>query len=279
MHFSDRLYKAVSDSNSCLLLGIDPDLDKIPAHLQHNNNPLAAIEEFCSSLIEVTSKYICGIKIQMAWFEIFGSAGIALVEGLAAQAQARGLIVVVDAKRSDIGSSANAYAQAYLGKQSPIYTDALTINPWLGKEGMEPFVSLAHSNNKGVFVLVKTSNTSADQLQKNTSTVVADMVNNWNTDALGSQGFGAVGAVVGATRNPQELKKWREQMPTAWLLTPGVGAQGGDMQELVALRDTMGAGVLMPLSRAILYAGSDIHYLSAAESAIEAYWQQQAITN
>ena len=279
MNFSDRLYKAICDKGSCLLLGIDPDLSKIPTHLKQNRTPVAAIDDFCSSVIEATSKYICGIKIQMAWFEVFGSAGIYLVEKLAAQAQSNGLIVVIDAKRSDIGSSASAYAQAYLSNQSPIYTDALTINPWLGRESMEPFISLAQSNNKGVFVLVKTSNVSADQLQKNTSSIVADMVNMWNKDNLGSKGFGSIGAVVGATRGSQELRNWREQMPSAWLLTPGVGAQGGDMKQLVSLRDKSGAGILIPLSRAVLYAKSDMNYLSAAESAIAKYWQQQAFTS
>ena len=187
------------------------------------------------------------------------------------------LITIIDGKRNDIGSTAEAYAQAYLGN-GPLGCDAITINPLLGTESITPFVEKCEKNNRGIFVLVRTSNPSALEFQGGKGEIsvrIAEKIQEWNITTQSPKNmFSGVGAVLGATLEPALLEFFREEMPNAWFLCPGVGAQGGDMKAVLDLADD-GLGVLIPVSRAVLYASSEGNYASAAREAMLELWKQQ----
>ena len=260
MHCSDIFAASVAAKNTPLMLGLDPDERRIPAHLPGDR--LARISSFCHLLVESCAAVVCGIKIQLAYFEQYGAQGIALVEKLISQAQAHGLIVMMDGKRGDIASTAAAYAQAYLHPDSPLAGDALTINPWLGADSLKPFVTAASQYNRMLFVLVHTSNPDATMFQTAAHRQLTDLLNEWNKENMGDNGYGHVGAVIGATK-ADELADWHNRLPSSWLLTPGLGVQQGDAGALVRLR-TAGANLLVPVSRAILYAASGREFADQA---------------
>ncbi len=273
--FSDRCEKIVKAKNSCLILGIDPNLEKMPKHLPKTPE---GIFMFCSEIINATEKMIVGIKIQMAYFEVFGSEGIRIVEKLLELCRGKGLLTMIDGKRNDIGSTAEAYAEAYLD-DGKLGADALTVNPMLGSDGIWPFVKKCEKNGRGIFVLVRTSNPSAAEFQADEgelSLKIAEKIGEWDTTTQSEKNFfSSVGAVIGATIDPKLIKFFREEMPHAWFLCPGVGTQGGDLKSVLAVRKN-GIGVLIPMSRSILYAGDGKDFAQrSAEAMMEIYEQQK----
>jgi orotidine-5'-phosphate decarboxylase len=195
----------------------------------------------------------------MAFFEQLGPAGLAALHRVVAHARRRNLLVILDGKRNDIGSTASAYAQAYLGRDSAWQGDALTVSPYLGDDSLTPFVETAVAQQAGIFVLVKTSNPGGKTFQDLTVngrtlyTHVAQHVEQLASASAGESGYGAVGAVVGATY-PQQLAELRELMPHTWFLVPGFGAQGGTAEDVQPAFDAHGLGAIVNSSRAIIFA-------------------------
>jgi orotidine-5'-phosphate decarboxylase len=200
------------------------------------------------------------VKVQAAFFEELGPPGMDAMAQVIDHAQSRGLLVIVDAKRNDIGSTAEAYARAYLGRaESPWHADALTVSPYLGDDSLKPFVDVARQRGAGVFVLVKTSNPGGRFLQDTTCdgrslySKVAEHVENLAASTVGSCGYGVVGAVVGATY-PAQLVELRRAMPHTWFLVPGYGSQGGTASDVAAAFDHRGLGAIVNNSRGIIFA-------------------------
>ena len=274
MNFSEKVEHAVKTKKSCLLLSLDPNPDKFPAGISQD---AAGAFEFCQQILGQTHDLIAGIKIQMAYFEQFGAEGIKAVEHLLALAKKLDLITIVDGKRNDIGSTADAYAKAYL-EDGPLSCDAITINPLLGTDGIAPFVKRCEENNRGIFVLVRTSNPSALEFQGGKGEIsvrIAEKIQDWNITTQSAQNMlSGVGAVVGATLDPELLKFFRAEMPNAWFLCPGVGPQGGDMQAVLDVREN-GLGVLIPIGRAVLYASDGEDFALKAREQMLEYWEDQ----
>ncbi|PID70422.1 orotidine-5'-phosphate decarboxylase [bacterium DOLZORAL124_38_8] len=278
MNFSEKLEAAVRMKRSCLMLNLDPNPDKFPAGITKDANGAL---DFCLKIMAQTHDLICGVKIQMAYFEQFGAEGIKAVEMLLRAAKELDLITMIDGKRNDIGSTAEAYAQAYLG-DGPLGADSLTVNPYLGSDGIVPFVKKCEENDRGLFVLVRTSNPSALEFQggkQEISLRVAEKVQEWNmTTQSPNNMLSSVGAVIGATVDPKLLEFFREEMPNAWFLCPGIGAQGGSMESVLNVA-VNGLGVIIPIGRAVLYASSDEDFaLKAREQMLEFWKEQQAIS-
>lgn len=274
MNFSEKTEHAVKTKNSCLLLSLDPNPDKFPEGISKD---AAGAFEFCQQILGQTHDLIAGIKIQMAYFEQFGAEGIKAVEHLLLLAKKLDLITIVDGKRNDIGSTADAYAKTYL-EDGPLSCDALTVNPLLGTDGILPFVKRCEEKNRGIFVLVRTSNPSALEFQGGEGEIsvrIAEKIQEWNMTTQSPQNmFSGVGAVLGATLDPELLKFFREEMPNAWFLCPGVGPQGGDMKAVLALREN-NIGVLVPIGRAVLYAGEGADFAEKAREKMVEYWEDQ----
>ena len=262
--FADRLAHAVTSKESCLVVGLDPVIEKLPDALQpasgatDRDAAAAAILEFNLGVLDAIEPYACAVKPQIAFYEPFGPAGYQAWERTIEAAHDRGLLVIGDIKRGDIGSTAAAYASAHLGP-SRYQSDAITVNPYFGTDGMAPFVETARAESGGLFVLVRTSNPTASELQDLTAggqhlhEHVADLVNGWGANLVGEGGYSSIGAVVGATA-PEALGRLRERMPRAWFLVPGVGAQGGAARDVIPAFDGRGLGAVVNASRGILYA-------------------------
>jgi orotidine-5'-phosphate decarboxylase len=205
----------------------------------------------------------------MAYFEQFGAEGIKAVEHLLKLSKELKLITLVDGKRNDIGSTAEAYAKAYFGKGSPLECDAMTINAFPGSDGILPFLKYCETSEKGIFVWVRSSNPSALEFQGGEGELslhIAEKVEEWNITTQSEKNmFASVGAVIGATIEPEFLKFFREEMPHAWFLCPGVGAQGGSMEAIKEVQQD-GLGVIVPVSRSVLYASSGKDYAKAARA-------------
>lgn len=265
MSFADRLAKAVEKTGSVTCVGLDPRKAQLPAPIRdsvQNDSPdawSAAYTQFCQEIIDVVTGKVPCVKPQAAFFEQLGPAGMIALGQVIQYARRAGLIVITDGKRNDIGSTATAYADAYLGESSPWGSDSLTVSPYLGRDSLEPFVEVCDDREAGIFVLVKTSNPGGGLLQDRQSdgqTVyrrVAELVSELNQSRLGDCGYGPVGAVVGATY-PQQLAELREAMPAAWILVPGFGAQGGSAEDVRAAMDSRGLGAVVNSSRHIIFA-------------------------
>lgn len=278
-HFADRLQALSRQKNSRLCVGLDPRLDLLPPGLE--GLPAHQVERFCFELCLAVEPFAVAVKPQSAYFELLGSAGIACLERVCGFAREIGLLVILDVKRNDIGSTAKAYAEAYLTghccRQQPL-ADAVTVNGYLGSDGVKPFIDLNARHGTGVFILVKTSNPGSGELQDlklgNGLTVyqqMADLVALWGRDSVGESGFSSVGAVVGATY-PQQLNELRERIPTVPFLVPGYGHQGGTAQDLAGAFSQDGFGAIVNSARAINYAfkDSDLPYAAAAAEAARA---------
>lgn len=254
-HFADRLMAAIREKNSRVCVGVDIYPGKLPAGVP---DPVA----FAVSLVEATREMAAAFKLQIAFFEQLGlaEAGRALL-AVSAAARAADTLMLLDAKRNDIASTAQAYAAAYLAGGSGI--DALTVNPYLGFDGVQPFVDEATGNAKGLFVLVKTSNPSSQEIQdlevKAESGCmklyehVGRLVAEWGRDLVGESGYSLVGAVVGATF-PEQATRLREIMPHTPFLVPGYGAQGATAEDVKPCFDAQGLGAIVNSSRGICYA-------------------------
>ena len=271
-HYADRLNAAVRAKQTPALVGLDPRLDQLPptivAAAQNRSSTAgeiaaSAFEEFCSRVIDVVAPLGPAVKPQAAFFEQYGPAGCLALQRVIRKARDAGLIVICDAKRGDIGSTAQAYAEAYLAGESPdgaIWgADALTVNPYLGRDTLEPFIQVASERGAGIYVLVRTSNPGAATFQDRESDGrklfqhVAAAVEDFNAETLGETGYGIVGAVVGATY-PAELSELRQAMPRTPFLVPGYGAQGGGAADVAGGFDNNGLGALVNSSRGINFA-------------------------
>ena len=265
--FSDRLLEAIDSRQSHVVVGLDPDYDLLPFEIREAH-PSAAYDseavmkaacyrEFLQGLLEGLRTEAVAVKPQIAYFEALGAPGYQLYLDTVALAKALGYLVIADVKRGDIGSTAEAYARAHLDVAG---ADAVTVNPYFGSDGLEPFFARARSGGKGLFVLVKTSNPSSAELQDLEMSPgeplyrrVADLVNGWGRGTEGSRGYRSVGAVVGGT-HPAQGAELRVQMPGVPFLIPGYGAQGARADDLAAMFDSGGTGAVVNSARAILYA-------------------------
>lgn len=269
MHFADRLLAACRTKGNSVCAGIDPRWDQLPLEIRarHPEQSLtamaAAFEEFSLRVLDIVAPLVPIVKPQSAFFESCGPAGMAAQQKVLAKAKALGLITILDNKRGDIASTAEAYADAALagtpfnGSRHPVWSaDALTVNPYLGRDAVEPFLQSARRCDGGVFVLVRTSNKGAKQfqdLQANGKPVyqhVAEAVGAWAAENRGACGFGDVGAVVGAT-HPAELALVRQWIPHVLFLVPGYGAQGGSGADTAAGFRADGAGAIINSSRGL----------------------------
>jgi orotidine-5'-phosphate decarboxylase len=264
IHFGDRLTAAVRAKRCPVLVGLDPRAESLPSGLLAANDfesLASAFASFCRGVIDVVSPLVPAVKPQAAFFEQLGPAGMRALKEVIDYSNARGLIVILDGKRNDIGSTAEGYAQAYLGvgNSSAWGCDALTVSPYLGDDSLTPFVEVAAAKGAGLYVLVKTSNPGGKRFQdiiadgKPLYRHVGDYVESLASQSIGSCGYGLVGAVVGATY-PQQLAELRAAMPHTLFLIPGFGAQGGTAQDCAAAFDSSGHGAVINNSRGIIFA-------------------------
>ncbi|MCU0540625.1 MAG: orotidine-5'-phosphate decarboxylase [Oscillatoriaceae cyanobacterium Prado104] len=272
MNFADKLVEQQTTKNSSIVVGIDPNFDLMPAFLQPDDRHLQSVTnaliDFSKIAIDSVQDLVPAVKFQSAYFEQFGSAGIAALARSIAYAKNQKLLVILDAKRGDIGSTSLAYARSYLaGKtqlkngltvDSDLEVDCMTINPFLGEDSLAPFLEVANRYEKGLFILVKTSNPGSQMIQdrivngKKISYHLADLVNEWGKDSIGESGYSCIGAVVGATF-AEEAKQLRELMPKAIFLVPGVGSQGGKIENISREINDGNHGAIVPISRGITY--------------------------
>lgn len=271
VHFSDRLNLKVRQCGNPVLVGIDPRLQSLPRgwlddYPDDRGGRARAVERFAFEVLDVVAPRVPAVKFQAAFFERLGPEGMAALHAAARHARALDLIVLIDGKRNDIGSTAEAYAQAYLeegadpGEIGAIWeADAITINPYLGSDGVAPFVKVAARNDRGVYVLVRTSNPSAREFQdldcegRPLYRHVAERLADWAAPERGDSGYSLVGAVVGATY-PEELAFLREALPGVPFLVPGYGSQGGTGADVAAAFDSNGLGAIVNNSRGLTFA-------------------------
>jgi orotidine-5'-phosphate decarboxylase len=277
-HFADQLAEAVDRKRSQVVVGLDPVLEHMPVELRAEE-PALAFTRFCCGIVDAVAPYAAAVKPQSAFFEALGAEGVRAFEQVCDYARAAGLPVIADVKRGDIGSTARAYAQAYVEPRgdAPPLADAVTVSPYLGRDALEPFLAAARRDGAGVFCLVKTSNPGGAEVQDVTLSDgrrlwqhVAELVREWGEDLVGERGLSAVGAVVGATY-PREVAEARKLMPQAVLLLPGVGAQGGTPADVARAFTSGPASALVAASRSIIYAyrtaGGDWRSAAGAETA------------
>lgn len=267
--FGDRIAVEVERKRSQLVVGLDPRPDLLPVELRGD------ISRFCCGIIDAVARHAVAVKPQLAFFEALGVPGMAAFREACAYARRAGLLVIADGKRGDIGSTARAYAAAYLEGDEPV-ADALTVNPWLGRESIEPYLAAARRNGSGIFCVVKTSNAGGDIQDVTLSDGrpmwqhVAEQVADWGVDLVGEHGLSSVGAVVGAT-HPREVAEARKLMPQVVMLLPGVGAQGATSADLARAFTSGPASALVNASRSINYAsresGEDFRAAAGAEAA------------
>lgn len=262
-HFGDRLFDAVKQKQTPLVVGLDPRQANLPESLRSHENAAEAFEKFCNAIIDVVANKVPAVKPQSAFFEQLGPAGVVALKNVTDYARAAGLMVIMDAKRGDIGSTAKAYATAYLDRResAPWQCDCLTVNPYLGADSLTPFVDVASEHGSGIFVLAKTSNPGSKTFQEQRLAdsdqmlfeCVADHLQQLAVSSCGDHGYGFVGAVVGATW-PEELVALRQRMPNVPFLIPGFGAQGGSAADIAGGLDENGLGGVINSSRGIIFA-------------------------
>lgn len=286
MHFADRLVAGVRRAGNPVCVGIDPKPEDLPPGMldgfgEDRAGVAEAIATFSKGVVDVVAGKVAAVKFQAAYFEAYGPEGMAALNEGIRHAKARDLIVIFDGKRNDIGSTAEAYARAYLGKVpvggrfEPSWdADAITVNPYLGSDGVAPFVKVAARESKGLFALVRTSNASAREFQdlvadgKPVYRHVANKLVDWAAPHRGESGYSAVGAVVGATY-PAELAELREAMPGVVFLVPGYGTQGASAADVAPAFDDSGLGAIVNNSRGLIFA----HAKAAFKTRFADNWQ------
>lgn len=266
--FADRLAARVAERRSQVVLGLDPDPARVPGGV-----PGAV--DFCTRVIDAAGPHCVAAKIQIACFERLGRDGWAAWEDVAAHAASAGLLVIADAKRGDIDATSRAYAAAFL--RPPV--DALTVNPMLGGDAVAPFIEAAGESGTGLFLLVRTSNPGAADLEdlpladgRLWHEALASLVAGWGEPLRGASGLSGVGAVVGATV-PGRIARLRALMPDQPFLLPGVGAQGGSAADLGPAFGGRAAGALVSASRSIIYADDPGAAAAALRDEVWAAWE------
>jgi orotidine-5'-phosphate decarboxylase len=270
MHFADALTRKIQET-SPICVGLDPALKNLPEGLTKDAPGMLT---FCKGIIDAVVGIAPAVKPQLAYFEVMGAEGMRVFFESCAYAKSKGLIVIADGKRNDIGSTCEAYADAYLSSTSPI--DALTVSPYLGSDSIKPFLERCKQNDRGIYVLVKTSNPSSGELQDlptGDETVhehLAQLIESWAAQApLGTEtSQSCIGAVVGATY-PEELRYLRTLMPHVPFLLPGYGAQGASAKDCTPgfLRD--GTGAIVVAARSIIFASKGKDWREAATKAAQ----------
>ena len=262
-NFADTLIEHSIRKNTALVVGLDPDITYFPDFLF--NDDTQTTEEICNAIIafnkiviDEVSDHVVAVKPQLAYYEVYGSEGIKALEETIKYARSKNLLVINDAKRGDIGPTSKAYAQAFLTNGS-LSGDMVTVNPFLGSDGYNPFIEVAQENNKGIFLLLKTSNPSSFEIQdltlKNGEILYIQMAKYINTLAISTKGdnnYSFIGTVVGATY-PSDAKRIRELLPHSIFLVPGLGVQGGKAKDLAVFFDKKGLGAVISSSRGITY--------------------------
>ena len=282
--FCDRLATAIEQRGNPCLVGLDPHLELLPEEFAAAKDPAAnraeraqAVEEFLLGVVEVIAGRVPAVKPQSAFFERLGADGALVWERVIAAARKQGLLVIGDVKRSDIASTARAYGQAFLQDAGESNCDAITLNPYLGADSIEPILDICEETGAGVYVLVRTSNPGSAIFQEHGTPplthIVAEKVEEWGERLRGASGLSSVGAVVGAT-HVQELQELRAKMPHAPFLIPGYGAQGAGAADTVPGFLENGTGALVNSSRGILYAYkspefSHLHWKDACSAALD----------
>ncbi len=290
----DKLIKAIKEKNNPSVVGLDPTLDMVPEYLREEyfaeygmtSEAVGKLfTEFNKRIIDEIWDIVPAVKPQIAMYEKFGIEGLKAYNETCEYASSKGLIVIGDIKRGDISSTAAAYAAHIGGAQigenheETWIEDAVTLNPYMGSDGIRPFLEICKEKEKGLFLLVKTSNPSSSELQ---DLVLADgrkvyeaagaLVEEWGSEVMGTMGYSKVGAVVGATHR-EEGTKLRKQMPHTFFLVPGYGAQGGTAEDIAGFFDADGIGAIVNSSRGITAAYkkdaafTDEEYAKAARAA------------
>ncbi|MCL2367037.1 MAG: orotidine-5'-phosphate decarboxylase [Oscillospiraceae bacterium] len=285
----DRLQEKINAMKNPSVVGLDPALEHIPPqilerHIAMQGETLeaavAAVCEFNLGLIDALCDIVPAVKPQSAYYEVLGPGGVLALKQTCDYAKKKGMYVICDGKRNDIGSTAQAYASAYLGTVKvgtaalcSFDVDALTVNAYLGSDGIKPFIDMSVKYDKAVFALVKTSNPSSGELQDRLIggdriyTLVGDLMQDISKETVGKYGYTCVGAVVGATY-PEEAEFLRSRLKHTFFLVPGYGAQGGSAAEAVKAFDKNGHGAIVNSSRGIIAAWkkSDEDYAIAARN-------------
>jgi orotidine-5'-phosphate decarboxylase len=285
---SDKLLDKIDKKRNPCVVGLDPIVEKLPRQLLKGNSTedvALAFKNFNFEIIDAIHDLVPAVKPQVAFYEKYSYEGFKTFKETVDYAKSKGLIVIEDGKRNDIGSTSEAYAQGHLGKvktlsskKSSLDLDLLTVNPYLGTDGLTPFIKVCEEYNKGIFILVKTSNPSSGELQDRYTQItdterselsrlglnidnnqtqlynlVALQVNKYAQKIKGKRGYSSIGAVVGATY-PEQAKTLRKIMPDSIFLVPGYGAQGGDAKDLTNCFNDDGYGAIVNSSRGIIFA-------------------------
>jgi orotidine-5'-phosphate decarboxylase len=282
-NFADRLAEAVERKRSQLIIGLDPRPDLLPVELRGDANQgrgeaADACSRFCRGLVDAVAPYVVAVKPQVAFFEALGSDGIRALEEVCGYSRSAGLQVIADGKRGDIGSTARAYAAAFLepANGNPPLADALTVNPYLGRDSLDPYLAACRRDGGGIFCVVKTSNMGGSEVQdlalsdgRQVWQQVAELVSEWGADLIGEHGLSSVGAVIGAT-HPRAVGEARRLLPRSILLLPGVGAQGATPADVARAFTSGPASALVNVARDVIYAfrvsGMDWRSAAAAEA-------------
>ena len=272
----DRLIKGIKEMNNPTVAGLDPKLDYIPEYVKQAayekygktlEGAAEALFEFNKGLIDALCDIVPAVKPQAAYYEMYGWQGVRALERTIAYAKSKGMFVITDGKRNDIGTTMEAYAKAHLGNTDvegesfeAFGGDALTVNGYLGTDGVKPVINVCKEKDKGMFILVKTSNPSSGELQDRKLDdeltiyrTMGNMCEKWGEELMGEYGYSGVGAVVGATY-PEQLGELRKALPHTFFLVPGYGAQGGGAKDVVPAFDENGIGAVINSSRGIMCA-------------------------
>ena len=278
----DTLIDKIIETQNPTCVGLDTSFDYLPAEMKAGVEDFEgvanAVYEFNQNIVDAVCDIVPAVKVQIAYYEAYGTAGMECFRKTCAYAKSKGLIVITDAKRNDIGATASRYAEAFLGENGygkAFPSDILTVNGYLGTDGIAPFTEECKKHGKGIFVLVKTSNPSSGELQnlkladgRTVYECMGDMVEKWGEGTCGKYGYSCVGAVVGATY-PEEAKILRARLPHTFFLVPGYGAQGGNAEMLKNCFAAGGLGGIVNNSRGILcaYQKRGGNYAEAARAA------------
>ncbi|MDD6345250.1 MAG: orotidine-5'-phosphate decarboxylase [Oscillospiraceae bacterium] len=271
----DRLIEKIKETGNPSVVGLDPKLEYVPEFIQKRyleedgwslKAASKAILKFNQMIIDEICDIVPAIKPQAAYYEMYGHHGMKALERTIRYAKLKGMFVITDGKRNDIGATMEAYTNAHLGTVrigendfEPFGADALTVNGYLGTDGISPLLKVCKERDKGIFVLVKTSNPSSGELQDRLIdgvpiyAIMGDMCEKWGSGQIGKYGYSSVGAVVGATY-PEQLSELRKRLPHTMFLVPGYGAQGGGAEGVAGAFDENGLGAIVNSSRAVMCA-------------------------
>lgn len=272
----DRLIAKIIETKNPTVAGLDPKLEYIPQYIREESyakygknleGAADALLTFNKALIDALCDIVPAVKPQAAYYEMYGFYGVKALYETITYAKEKGMFVITDGKRNDIGTTMEAYANAHLGKTDvegvkfeAFGADALTVNGYLGTDGIKPLLKICEEADKGIFVLVKTSNPSSGELQdkeladgKSVYAAMGEMCESWGSELVGKYGYSAVGSVVGATY-PEQLEELRKAMPHTFFLVPGYGAQGGGAKDVAPAFDENGIGAIINSSRGIMCA-------------------------